>query len=64
MADSKVKAVVSHNQEIDGHKHKAGATVSLDADLARVLAGRGSIKIQEKDASKVAPAPAGKEASK
>lgn len=64
MADSKVKAVVSHNQEINGKKHKAGDQVTLDAKLARVLAGRGSIQIQEQDAAKVAPAPAGKEASK
>lgn len=64
MADSKVKAVVSHNQEIDGKKYKAGAPVTLDAKLARVLSGRGSIQIQEKDAAKVAPAPASKEASK
>ncbi|PMC76408.1 hypothetical protein [Brachybacterium sp. UMB0905] len=64
MADSKVNAVVSHNQEIDGKKYKAGDKVQLNAQLARLLAGRGSIKIQEKDAAKVAPAPAGKEASK
>lgn len=55
MADSKVKAVVSHNQEIDGKKHQAGDPVTLDAKLARVLAGRGSIKIQDKDVAKVAP---------
>lgn len=64
MADSKVKAVVSHNGKIDGKEHKAGDSVVLDAKLARVLAGRGSIQIQEKDAAKVAPAPAGKEVSK
>jgi hypothetical protein len=64
MADSKVKAVVSHNQAIDSKKHKAGDQVSIDAQLARVLSGRGAIKIQDKDAAKVAPAPAGKEASK
>lgn len=62
MADSKVKAVVSHNQEIDGKKHQAGDHVTLDAKLARVLAGRGSIKIQDKDVAKIAPAR--KEASK
>lgn len=64
MADKKVKAVVSHNQEIDGKKHKAGDSVSLDANLARVLAGRGSIKVQEQDIAKVTPARAGKEVSK
>lgn len=64
MADSRVKAVVSHNQTIGNKKHKAGDQVTLDAKLARVLAGRGSIKIQESDAAKVAPAPAAKEASK
>lgn len=63
MAGSKVKAVVSHNQEINGKQHKPGDQVTLDANLARVLAGRGSIKIQEKDVAKVAPAGA-KEASK
>lgn len=63
MADSKVKAVVSHNGEIDGKKVKAGDTVTLDAKLARVLAGRGAIKIQEKGVAKVAPAGA-KEVSK
>lgn len=65
MADNKVKVVVSHNQTIDDKKHKAGDQVTLDAKLARVLAGRGSIKIQEKDAAKAAPTPAtGKEAQK
>lgn len=64
MADNKVKAVVSHNQEIAGKNYKAGTQVTLDAKLARVLAGRGSIKIQGKDAVKLAPAPAAKEASK
>lgn len=62
MADSKVNAVVSHNQEIGGKKHKAGDKVQLDAQLARVLAGRGAIKIQEKDVAKVAPV--SKEAAK
>ena len=64
MADSKVKAVVSHNGQIDGKEHKAGDSVVLDAKRARVLSGRGAIKIQEKDAVKLAPTPAGKEASK
>lgn len=56
MADSKVKAVVSHNGEIDGRKYKAGDSVTLDAALARVLANRGAIKVQDKDVAKVAPA--------
>lgn len=62
MADSKVKAVVSHNQEISGKKYKAGDSVTLDAKVARVMAGRGSIQIQDKDVAKVAPA--SKEVSK
>ena len=36
MADSKVKAVVSHSQTIDGKKHKAGDQVSAGQYIADV----------------------------
>lgn len=56
MADSKVKAVISHNQEIDGKSYTAGDQVALSARLARVLAARGSIQLQQKDAAKATSA--------
>lgn len=61
----KVKAVVSHDQEIEGKKYKAGDSIALDPALARVVAARGGIQVHE-DAPK-APAksePAKKEVAK
>lgn len=64
MADTKVKAIVSHSQEIDGKQKKAGDEVTLDPQLARVLASRGGIHIKsEREAAKIAPATT-KEATK
>lgn len=57
MAD-KVKATVSHNQEIDGKSYKAGASVTLDAPLARRLAARGGIQIEDGAASRAVAKPA------
>lgn len=47
MADSKVKATVAHNQEIDGKPYKPGDVVSLDGKLAKILANRGAVQINE-----------------
>lgn len=61
----KVKAVVSHNQEIDGKRYTAGDAITLDPELARVIAARGGIQVHE-DTPK-APAksePAKKEVAK
>lgn len=65
MAD-KVRAIVSHNQEIDGTNYKAGASVTLDAPLARHLAARGGIQIQDGAPSRAAakPAPAAADTKK
>lgn len=59
-----VKAVVSHNQEIDGKKYKAGDSVSLDKDLARVLLQRDAIQVNENEVAVRPVAADKKEASK
>lgn len=51
----KVKATLSHNQEIDGKARKAGEKVEIDARLARVLKARGAAQIDETK-TKAAPA--------
>ncbi len=43
----KVKAVVSHYQEIDGKRYDAGDSITLDPELARVIAARGGIQVRE-----------------
>lgn len=40
----KVTLTLSHNQEIAGEEHKAGAKVEVDSRLARVLVSRGAAK--------------------
>ncbi|GAA1333926.1 hypothetical protein GCM10009592_28690 [Brachybacterium rhamnosum] len=60
MADSKVKATVAHNQVIDGKPYKPGDTVSLDGKLAKVLANRGAVQINE--AVKASPSKAAADA--
>lgn len=44
-----VKAVASHNQEIDGKQYKAGDSVSLDLALARILVQRGAIQVSKNE---------------
>lgn len=44
-----VKAVVSHNQEINGKEYKAGDSVSLDPALARILVQRDAIQVSKDD---------------
>lgn len=60
MADSKVKATVAHNQVIDGKPYKPGDTVSLDGKLAKILANRGAVQINE--AAKASPSKAAADA--
>ncbi|WP_152353326.1 DUF7210 family protein [Brachybacterium subflavum] len=61
----KVKATISHNQEIDGKRYKPGDSVTLDPELARVIAARGGIQVREDTPKAPAkPEPAKKEVAK
>lgn len=45
--NGKVRAILSHNQQIDGEERKAGDVVEIDPRLARALKSRGSIQTVE-----------------